>query len=371
MSCPWPICPRPDSDESLSSWFERVGHEYRMSPGALLHSMDLAPRPLVRPITRAALECLRDPPIADHVVTLGQLSEIARTTLWPPLTGWELVNSDFRVYCPLCCLQDLGAGKTPYGRRAWLQSWCTICTEHQSPLLVRNLNRRVGARPGWSRSDLKSDLELLAPDRYHELKAPRQPQNRWTVLGSLIEIERAVVGALSGIAPNPLVWGPLAAEEFLRVLHDITTWSLTHFEPVSAWSPAEDLTPLEEQECYGIVGRRRRLLASQYVHGHAQRTLRDVDDPKVRGSALWVAHALMASSHQATRDRQAGLTSQERQAARLLRSAPAGREWLAHRQQHWPSQYRRTWWIDVRPTPFPALQCDDATDTPEINDINC
>ena len=32
----WPICPRPESDESLPSWFERVCHEYQMSPPLLL-----------------------------------------------------------------------------------------------------------------------------------------------------------------------------------------------------------------------------------------------------------------------------------------------------------------------------------------------
>jgi hypothetical protein len=28
----WPVCPRPESDESLPSWFERVSHEYTMTP---------------------------------------------------------------------------------------------------------------------------------------------------------------------------------------------------------------------------------------------------------------------------------------------------------------------------------------------------
>ena len=33
----WPICPRPQLDESLLSWFERVAHEYAMSPALLLN----------------------------------------------------------------------------------------------------------------------------------------------------------------------------------------------------------------------------------------------------------------------------------------------------------------------------------------------
>jgi hypothetical protein len=45
----------------------------------------------------------------------------------------------------------------------------------------------------------------------------------------------------------------------LRIVTDLTTWSLTHFEPGRAWSLAEDLSAAEEQEGYGLIGRRRRM----------------------------------------------------------------------------------------------------------------
>ncbi len=35
----WPLCPRPQTDESLLSWFERVAHEYDMSPALLMSVM--------------------------------------------------------------------------------------------------------------------------------------------------------------------------------------------------------------------------------------------------------------------------------------------------------------------------------------------
>jgi hypothetical protein len=139
-------------------------------------------------------------------------------------------------------------------------------------------------------------------------------------------------------------------EDFLLVVSDVTTWSLSHFEPVRAWSVAEDLTPVEEQEGYGIVGRIRRQSASDYTDDQSLRSLRDVVNPKVRGSALWVAHALLSASHEDASDPHAGLTPQGRQAARILSSAPAGREWLADRQRGWPRHYRRSWWVDIRPT---------------------
>jgi len=110
------------------------------------------------------------------------------------------------------------------------------------------------------------------------------------MLGSLLEIERAVADALTGISPNCLLWGNLSAADFLTVVDDVTTWSLTHFEPVCAWSNAEDLSPVEEQEGYGIVGRLRRQCGPGEP-SHEDRSLRAVTNPKVRGAALWVAHA--------------------------------------------------------------------------------
>jgi hypothetical protein len=58
-----------------------------------------------------------------------------------------------------------------------------------------------------------------------------------------------------------------------------TTWSLTHFEPVCAWSNAEDLTAVEEQEGYGIIGRLRRQGGSTEQRQNGERSLREVTHP--------------------------------------------------------------------------------------------
>jgi hypothetical protein len=168
------------------------------------------------------------------------------------------------------------------------------------------------------------------------------------VLGCLLEIEKATKAAIAGIAPNSWSWGSLAADEFLLVLKDLTTWTLTHFEPVRSWSIAEDLTPTEEQEGYGLIGRTHRMSGSNYRDDSSTRTLRDVTNPKVRGAALWSTHALMATCHVAASDRPSGKTVQERQSALLSRSDPAARQWLAERQLFWPNEYRRTRWIDAQ-----------------------
>jgi hypothetical protein len=346
----WPICPRPEQDEALSSWIERVGREYGMSAAALVHSIDPHPGPHTRWPTPPTLQRLYEPHFVDRLVMLSRLSPLIRTALWPPTTGWELRDFTFRAYCPLCCLEDIRAGRTPYGRTCWLQSWCTVCAVHRYPLIAHKPRASSGYETVWSAHELRQDMQFLAANRYRDLKVASESEVRCVMLGSLLEIERAISDALAGVPPNRLSWGNLTAQEFLTIVDDVTTWSLTHFEPVSAWSAAENLTSVEEQEGYGIVGRLRRQGGSADQNSNGERSLRDATHPKVRGAALWVAHALLASCHCDASDRSSGSTIQERQIARLLRAAPVGRDWLADRQKRWPTAYRRQWWIDVRPT---------------------
>jgi hypothetical protein len=363
----WPICPRPEHDESLPSWIERIGREYGMSAAALVNSIDAPSGPRARWPAPPTLQRLYESRFVDRLVLLSRLSPLTCTALWPPMTGWELREFTFRAYCPLCCLKDIRAGRTPYGRQCWQQSWWTVCALHRYPLVADKPRAPSGYETTWSAAELRQDMQFLAANRYRDLKVASESEIRRVMLGSLLEIERALADALAGITPNRLVWGNLTAQKFLTVVDDVTTWSLTHFEPVSAWSGAEDLTAVEEQEGYGIVGRLRRQCGSQeHQSPHGQRTLREVTHPKVRGAALWVAHALLTSCHGDASDRSSGSTPLERQIARILRSAPASREWLAHRQERWPTAYRRQWWIDVRRIPSTSIAAHNAW-----CDMNC
>jgi hypothetical protein len=198
-------------------------------------------------------------------------------------------------------------------------------------------------------------MQFLAADRYRNLKVATESEMRGVMLGSLLEIERAVADALTGIAPNCLVWGNLSAQAFLTGVDDVTTWSLTHVEPVCAWCNAEDPTAVEEQEGYGIIGRLRRQGGSAEQSRNGERSLREVTHPKVRGASRWVAHALLASCQTDASDRSTAATPQDRQIGQILGSAPAGREWLTDRQERWPPAYRRQWWIDIRRGSPPPL----------------
>jgi hypothetical protein len=152
---------------------------------------------------------------------------------------------------------------------------------------IRNLAHAPKNRSCWSHAALKSHREFLAANRYRDLRVQAQPAVRSTMLECLVEIEQTTTAAIAGTVPNTFLSGKLTAAAFLMILQDVTTWALTYFEPVRSWSVAEDFTPTEEQEGYGLIERGQRMLASDYRDDRSSRNLRDVVKPKVRGAALW------------------------------------------------------------------------------------
>jgi hypothetical protein len=313
-----------------------------MSPTALLNSVDSAPRRAVRGSTRPAPEHLLDPGLIERLSALGQISSAARTRLWPPRTDWELHSFTFCAYCPQCCLDDLARDGVPYGRSCWQQSWCTICRKHSYPLVVRRDDGFL------SRKTLLSDVSFLAANRYRNLTVPLNSKVRFDILSGVLEIQTAIDKALHKTPPSSWLWGDLTPDEFLLVVSDLTTWSLMHFECVSAWSAAEDFSPTEEQEGYGIIGRSRRMLPSDYADPHSTRTLRDFTTPRYAEPPYGLRTPLMARRHKDAPDRTTGRALQDRQEARIWRSPAAARDWLADRQQYWPPAYLEEFWIDTR-----------------------
>src|SRR5665213_1280381 len=127
----WPLCPRPQTDESLPSWFERVGYEYAMSPALLLGAVEQtrAGKEKSLPASR-----LYEPTVADRLTALANLSDAERSALWSSPSEWELNDRSFSTYCAHCCIHDLAEGRSPYGRRVWQQAWCTVCKVHGTAL---------------------------------------------------------------------------------------------------------------------------------------------------------------------------------------------------------------------------------------------
>jgi len=153
-STAWPLCPRPRADESLPSWFERVGHEYAMSPALLLGAVQQTTRTKAKVEQLLPSSRLYESSVADRLIALAKLSDAERDALWSSPSQWELHDLSFCTYCPHCCIADLADGHSPYGRRVWQQAWCTVCKVHGTALMVRNIAHRHSNQPCWSHAAL-------------------------------------------------------------------------------------------------------------------------------------------------------------------------------------------------------------------------
>jgi hypothetical protein len=342
---PWPVCPPPYDGESLHSWFERVSAFYGLPAHRMLSSVA---RGLLKPRRRpdafkVGTTLAGNRKVARRLISLSGLSPSKFSTLRPPRTGWELPRLEFRAYCPRCCLDDLHRGETPYGRLVWQQAWYTVCRVHRIPLLLR----RSSSVASWKTHQLQQDSSLAAALGYQHAKQVQR--ERFYIQYALLEIQEAIEQALGGVRPRRRQWGVVSARSFLHVLKDLTTWSLTHFETVRSWSLAEDLTAIEIADGFKLIGRHRRMTLADYAGDRTARRLVDVDDPAVRGSALWFAHSVTASFHQDVSDRQTAYRRTSRQELKYAASSPAARAWLATQVSNWPERYRSKYWLNPQP----------------------
>jgi len=364
---PWPVCPPPYGSESLHSWFERVGAAYGLSAHRLLSSIarGLPRRPGRQGAFNVGVELANNREIAQRLVALSGLPTCQLSNLRGTRTGWELRRREFRAYCPQCCLDDLNRGETPYGRRVWQQAWYTVCGIHQLPLLQRPVS---SIAPSWSRHQLQQDVQFAADSGYRDLKGlPREPYTRFYIQYAILELQKATHNALAGIRPRRRQWGAINAKAFLHVLRDVTTWSLTHFEPVRSWSLAEELTPIEISETHQLLSRHRRMTSADYPADRSARSLVDIENPGLRSSALWFAHSVMASFHQDASDRPTAYRRTVRQDMHIVAISPAARSWLSTRMQAWPDRYRRICWANPTPEqPKSRFNGPKWTENPEI-----
>jgi Bacterial TniB protein len=108
------------------------------------------------------------------------------------------------------------------------------------------------------------------------------------------------------------------------------------------------VTSIEIANGLKLIGRHRRMTPDDYAGDRATRSLVDIEDPAVRGSALWFAHSVMASFHQDASDRQTAYRRTSRQAIKYAASPSAAAVWLASRMSTWPERYRRKCWLNLQ-----------------------
>lgn len=156
--------------------------------------------------------------------------------------------------------------------------------------------------------------------------------------------------AIAGEAPNAFTWGPLSADNFLRIVHDVTSWALTNFESFRARPATEELPHGISGTSFPYFGKASRQQPPFDCNG-AVRTLSSVNDPALRCPALWWAHVLLAESHRCCNPTQIGLPARQ---WHLLRSrCPAGLHWLRERMASWPAEYVRQHWSPIEPMLWP------------------
>jgi hypothetical protein len=333
-----PICPRPYQKEAAHSWLTRVARVYNLNPERLVGILGLVPfepgsrRYLAQPV-EAALEN-------------ANLNQLALATRLPPdPVEWTLTHTEVCTVCRLCLDEDLCHGRDPYLRAEWRQSWRIFCSLHEVRLLPCRMNVIRGAASDASVIEAIDDLYAccgIVEDSINRALGSNRDFLHLTL--AIEEMETVIRRAIAGEAPDAFTWGPLCADEFLRIVQDVTSWALTNFEAFRA-RPATEELPM------GIVGTgspyfgRAYRLQPPFDSNGTVRTLSSVNDPALRCPALWWAHVLLAEMHRCCNPSQMGPPARQ---WHLLRArCPAGLHWLMERMRHWPSDYVRRHWTPL------------------------
>ena len=151
-------------------------------------------------------------------------------------------------------------------------------------------------------------------------------------------------------SPSPRHLTPLRADDFLRIVHDVTSWALTNFEAFRARPAAEELPHGISGTGSPYFGKASRL-QPPFDSNTTVRTLSSVNDPALRCPALWWAHVLLAESHRCCNPTQMGLPARQWHMRRSR--CPAGLHWLRDRMASWPAEYVRQHWTPIEPMLWP------------------
>jgi hypothetical protein len=143
-----PYVPKPQVDELLSSWIERIGLFYGI--GYLGARVILEPSRTAN--ERAANEDLdSSESIRQMAMQWSGLPENLIPELVPRQDETTLEVSARLAYCPACWTGDVRQGRSPYIRRNWTKWSCVACSEHKTWLYAREpLNGFGSELNGWA-----------------------------------------------------------------------------------------------------------------------------------------------------------------------------------------------------------------------------
>ena len=303
-------------------------------------------RYLARPV-----EAALDNSNLDQLALATQLPPARLAEMRPDPVEWTLTHTDVCTVCGLCLDEDLCHGRDPYLRAEWRQSWRIFCSLHEVRLLPCRMNVIKGTASDTSVIEQIDDLYAhcgFVEDSIN--RALGSDRDFFHLTSAIEEMETVIRRAIAGEAPNNFTWGSLRADDFLRIVHDVTSWALTNFEAFRARPVAEELPYGISRTGSPYFGKAPRLQLP-FDSNCTVRSLSSVNDAALRCPALWWAHVLLCESHRCCNPAQMGLPARQ---WNLLRSrCPAGLHWFMERMRHWPTDYVRQHWTLWNPCFWP------------------
>ena len=152
------------------------------------------------------------------------------------------------------------------------------------------------------------------------------------------------MAATAGYSPPEEQWGPLSARDFLNIVHDVTTWSLTNFESFKAPCPAtvyyHNWAPFLPPIFLFVTWDLRA-----WTPEHPERSMRLCVNPDERRNALWITMALLGAEHPALPGTGCPIDRLTRQRQIFGAQNPAGVSRLVSQMQHWPETYKDACWV--------------------------
>jgi len=278
----------------VESWIWRIGREFGYTPRRFLGAIGYPSTNRQDPAQRLTQADIR------YLATLARLTPDAleQMAIMPP--DWRLRAINDVPFCGQCWIEGQRLQGFAYLQGAWMHAGRISCQRHGDWLFSArdklgrphcNLEHR--ARHGVS-------IEALLEMRDHQTKVESFGARRWIADAGerLKAFEVAMIAATAGYAPPEELWGPLSPRDFLNIVQDVTTWSLTNFESFKAPCPATIYYHSWAPFLPPIF-----LFAPSHVRAWTpdlpERPMRFCVNPDERRNALWITLALLATDHPA------------------------------------------------------------------------
>ena len=349
MTVPLPIVPPAAEDELLGSWMQRTASVYDLSAHQMLDGWQVAPMAKMRASSSLEIRVVSDNAAALIAHRMRATPQVISAML-PAAPDWFVACAVDIAVCLQCLATDDSAGVPRFRRRYWGECWQVLCSQHRTPLVDM---------VDWRSRDLKQLLVGGAVRRNASGKvvavgrqSGRGPPVR-IAMNAIAQMEVVIRGALAGRRPQAASWGDIGADEFLKVVRDVTTFLLTRFDPADPRPLlcVRELNRYQDGASVHCFERpRQRQTEARQGGCPSLVSLASVGEAGWRRCALFWARELMHAKTARPwlplplkRDRQ------ERQRAAVSYQNEAGIEWLAERVLQWPERYRAQRWRDWMP----------------------